>query len=368
MKFKEFFYQILEEGGAAGHIAHPFEIDWVNTGNSLLKVFKLSVLSLENQRGVVKVDGINTSFKIVKRNGLHQFALDRGSNIEQDILGITQDEQEIINRFGSLDHHFAVITKNLLKMLNSTIKNSEVINALKKLKLYNNENLIINCEYVLPEKTNVIEYGDRKYLILHNVLESKFTTLKKRNIQIADYKQEDLDQLATALNKILHPNFGFTVVSKFDATFKSKPNFSKVLMDPVTIKPYKDRDALTVPLASWLAEITIPKNQKVFLNGKKTDAISKWVYTTVLNAKTSLQELGVENAEQLKHVIAGFITYHATRLLGQEILNNLTSDLGDLKNQEGVVINDSSISKVPFKITGDFILKGMKSSFSSTGL
>ena len=37
--------------------------------------------------------------------------------------------------------------------------------------------------------------------------------------------------------------------------------------------------------------------------------------------------------------------------------------MGSADNHEGVVIRDESIAKVPFKITGKFILGGMTSDF-----
>jgi hypothetical protein len=49
--------------------------------------------------------------------------------------------------------------------------------------------------------------------------------------------------------------------------------------------------------------------------------------------------------------------------LGDEILKNTTSEIGDLDKHEGIVVRDSSISNNPFKITGSFIIKGLGSKF-----
>ena len=59
---------------------------------------------------------------------------------------------------------------------------------------------------------------------------------------------------------------------------------------------------------------------------------------------------------------------HATRKLGNAFLLGLTSSFGDLimsvvdkdaSDHEGVVIRNPDYSPYPFKITGEFIVKGM---------
>ena len=56
-----------------------------------------------------------------------------------------------------------------------------------------------------------------------------------------------------------------------------------------------------------------------------------------------------------------YIVYYATITLGDEILKVATSPLGDLEDQEGIVVKDKSGNL--YKITGSFIIKGMSSSF-----
>jgi hypothetical protein len=41
----------------------------------------------------------------------------------------------------------------------------------------------------------------------------------------------------------------------------------------------------------------------------------------------------------------------------------VNSKIGGAMDQEGVVIRDKKISNVPFKITGEFIVRGMESQF-----
>ena len=77
-------------GGAAGHMAHPFDLGDVRTGDDLIDFFNKAKAHLEKEgAGAVKIDGVNVSFKVVEQNGQHQFAVDRGSMKEIDISGIT---------------------------------------------------------------------------------------------------------------------------------------------------------------------------------------------------------------------------------------------------------------------------------------
>ena len=62
-----------------------------------------------------------------------------------------------------------------------------------------------------------------------------------------------------------------------------------------------------------------------------------------------------------KAAIDGYFIYLGTMLLGDEVLESITSDLGDSKDQEGIVVR--GLYPDVFKITGSFIIKGMESQF-----
>ena len=53
--------------GTPGHMAHPFDVERVQTGQDLVDYINDAVVRLQNQEigGSVKWDGINTSFKLV---------------------------------------------------------------------------------------------------------------------------------------------------------------------------------------------------------------------------------------------------------------------------------------------------------------
>jgi hypothetical protein len=50
-------------------------------------------------------------------------------------------------------------------------------------------------------------------------------------------------------------------------------------------------------------------------------------------------------------------------LLGDNVLESMSSPLGDVKDQEGVVVRDPKVYDKPYKITGSFILRGLQTAF-----
>ena len=100
------------------------------------------------------------------------------------------------------------------------------------------------------------------------------------------------------------------------------------------------------------------------MNGvsQKIGAVSKRVYTTILDGG-NIDEL-FENEEDKSLAVKGFTTYLATEMLGQEVLKVLDSPMGTVDKHEGVVIRDEKIANKIFKLSGEFIRRGMVSDFN----
>jgi len=72
--FQQFF--ILNEGGAGGHMAHPFDVDTVRTGKDLIEIFNKSIQFLTKNTAPLKIDGANASVRLVTNAaGNKEFAL-----------------------------------------------------------------------------------------------------------------------------------------------------------------------------------------------------------------------------------------------------------------------------------------------------
>ena len=354
---------LLTEGGAAGHMAHPFNLSNVNSGKDLKDIFNKSAESLNKNPGSVKIDGVNSSIRLVDLDGQKQFVMDRGSKKPLDIKGITKADLE--DRFKP-GHGMVKVGGEVLDMFNEALPSLEA--DLKKLGAWDDSNILFNMEYV-SGKTNVQDYGSN-FIAIHglNKVESKEVQgkrkmLVKRSSTEIPYDKAALQSMLDNLKPVAEKN-DFEVYGSVPTEMKKKPNFSAALSKTYTIKS-NDGDK-TQSLDAWLSELNdIPEKDFIFIYvndvKKKVGAVSKQVYTTLLSGG-NIDEL-YKSEEDKQKAMEGFVTYLATEKLGDEILKVLDSPMGTVDNHEGVVIRDKNITTEPFKITGKFILGGMVSDF-----
>ena len=352
---------LLTEGGAAGHMAHPFNLPNVNSGKDLKDLFVKASDSLQSNPGAVKIDGVNSSIRLVDLDGRKQFVMDRGSKKPLDIKGITKSDLE--DRFKP-GHGMVKVGGEVLDMFNEALPSLE--SDLKKLGAWDDPNILFNMEYV-SGKTNVQDYGSN-FIAIHglNKIESKEVQgkrgplIKRASTEIS-YDKAALQSMLDNLKPVANKN-DFEVYGSVPTEMSKKPNFNSALSKTYTVK-FNEEDQ-TKSLDNWLKELTdIPEKDFIFIDvsgtKKKVGAVSKQVYQAILNGG-NVDELFGEDKDK---AIEGFTTYLATEKLGDEILKVLDSPMGTVDNHEGVVIRDNKIANMPFKITGKFILGGMVSDF-----
>tara|TARA_R110000744_G_scaffold53939_3_gene114847 strand:+ start:17373 stop:19802 length:2430 start_codon:yes stop_codon:yes gene_type:complete len=360
---KDWWLNILTEGGAAGHMAHPFNLSNINSGQALKDIFRKAADSLNKTPGSVKIDGVNSSIRLVKLDGVKQFVMDRGSKKPLDIKGITKDD--LLNRFGQ-GHGMVKVGGEVLDMFNEALPKIE--GDLKRLGAWENPNILFNMEYV-SGKTNVQEYSSN-FIAIHGLnkiedkeVQGKRGMLTKRISSEISYDDNALKSLLDNLKSIAKKR-GYEVYGSVPTKMKKKPNFSSALSKRYTIEAGENTQ--TKSLDELLNELNnIPEEAFIFINvngtTKKVGAVSKQVYLAILNGE-NIDDL-FETAEDRQKAIEGFTTYLATEKLGDEVLKVLDSPMGSVENHEGVVIRDKNISNVPFKITGKFILGGLQTGF-----
>jgi hypothetical protein len=345
--------KLLTEGGAAGHMAHPFDIPSVKTGEDLIKVFEDSAEYLKTNDAPVKIDGINASIRLADLDGKRQFTLDRGSNKPLDVKGITSDD--LLDRFGE-GHGMLKIGKNVLDIFNSSISSTK--SELKKLGLIDNPNILFNIEYV-EGQSNVQKY-EKNFLVIHNLLEIKQVTPKRRETSEISYNVDDLEAYITKLEPFAN-KAGFEILHKIPAKVKTTPNFSSELSKSYTVVIGGNKK-MTKSLQDWLSSAQNTKGERLKLkDGKTVDALSKQVFLAVKNG-TPIDEI-VADPLDAQLAIDSFVIYQATMVLGDAILKSMTSPIGDVNEQEGIVVRNPKVYDKPYKITGSFIVRGMQSSF-----
>jgi hypothetical protein len=344
-------------------MAHPFNLPNVTSGRDLVNVFEQAADSLQTNPGAVKIDGVNSSIRLVDLDGKKQFVMDRGSKKPLDIKGITKDD--LLSRFGD-GHGMVKVGGNVLDMFNAALP--AIQGDLEKLGAFNDPNILFNMEYV-SGKTNVQDYGSN-FIAIHglNRIEMKDVQgargpLTKRVSTEVNYNKDALQSLLNNLAPIAKKR-GFEVYGSVPTEMTTKPNFRAALSKRYTVENNEGADIR--PLGQWLEDVNnIPVNDFIFMNvgsgKKKVGAVSKQVYLAILKGG-NVDEL-FEDQDDKKKAIDGFATYLGTEKLGDEVLKVLDSPMGSVENHEGVVIRDEKISSVPFKITGKFILGGLQTGF-----
>ena len=161
---------------------------------------------------------------------------------------------------------------------------------------------------------------------------------------------------------------GYEIYGSVPTVFEKYPDLQSALNRSYTLE-FTDKTE-TKSLKQWLKLVNrIPSANDMITvtddagNRKKVGALSKIVYTTILSGK-NIDDF-VPEEEDRKKAVDGFITYLATEKLGDEILKVADSPMGPVENHEGIVVRDSKISSIPFKITGKFIRGGLESSFQT---
>jgi hypothetical protein len=369
-------FNLIVEGGAAGHMAHPFDLPGVNTGSDLLDFFEKAKKFIDGKNpSAVKIDGVNVSFKVVGDED-KQFAVDRGSMKEIDISGITMDRVD--QRFPE-GHGMRPAIKTLLTILNSAIGDIEP--ELKDLGMWDEPSRFLNTEYVAGT-TNVTAYDDN-FLAIHGLNQFFSRVAKsgpsKDNIRPGlerregqtgfaievPYKKSTMDRLVKKLQPYAE-EYGFKVYSSVPANKKEDLNidFSDVLSQSFTVKLSDDRE-ITKSLGDWLKEAKNPRYKSIKLaNGKRTHPLHKQLYLNILKGETPVVDM-IEDKDA-EDAIYGAVIMHATRMLGNEILNALTSPMGDVMDHEGVVLRDEKLfGPNPVKITGEFIVGNLASGFGN---
>jgi len=399
--------KLLTEGGAAGHMRHPFDLDDVVDGPSLVAKFKQ--IGEEITAGNLpdtKVDGSNNSIKIVAG----QFVSDRGSQKELDIIGTPIErlsdrfEPTVDPETGEVKEHGMVRSMGqTLEIFNDDFESLKP--ELQQLGVLDDPTKFLDIEYVKKKEeggqnVNVLEY-DHDFLKIHGIkqfyevrhhrtgelirpgLERPINKKTGKPIKEAStpipYDQKALDSLAEKVNKAGEKH-GFAVYSLIPSKKTGEFDFAPVMSVPVPVtlsdgnideKTLGERLQLA---KNWIGEDVEIIDPKAKGGTRKPPAQGKEIYVKVLG--TDAADLNTDPARQVpldqllanpednQKAIDGAVFWHATRLLGNVIMDNMEVDhpavSGPAKDHEGLVLTLAG-DTFKTKITGEFILGGVAS-------
>jgi len=380
--------------GTPGHMAHPFDVEKIQTGDDLLDYINSAItkLSAGEIAGSVKWDGINTSFKLVTdENGKKDFRMDRGTNHIDSVVGL--DAAAAYEKWPK-GHGMPPAIEKLLSIFNQALPTIEP--ELKTLGMWDDPTKYFNTEYI--EGTSNVQDYNANILAIHGInqfyekraqphavrkgismdrpglprpLDNNGKPIKGGGIEI-DFDHQALEQLIRKVQPYA-AEYGFQIFGDVPVSFdpEMELDIEAVLDSPISIQ-LEQGNIKSATLREWLKTVTHPKDKKILKvvrdeNGvptgtKPVGALSKDIYMAVLRSAeeggTPLSEY-LKDARDISAAIDGGIFYHATRLLGQAVKNVLTSEAGNLERHEGVVLR--GLENFLVKLTGDFIVQGLAS-------
>jgi len=383
-------------GGAGGHMWHPFDCPDVNSGQDLIDFFKKCISSVRENPPALKIDGVNLSFRLREAPSFSppfEFVVDRGSMKDLDVQGVTADnaDQRFISKDPNQPHGMVEATRILLRIFNDSLP--EIMPELEQLQMTTQSDhfgLYFNTEFVL-KKINVKEYPF-DFIAIHGM--KKFEPKGPRSRQGIDVQvdKQVLERVRDKVEKFANEQ-DFKVFTSIPTQLKRNVNLDNVLNEDFTIvysTQMRDEEEFeegelgigegsTKPLKVWLSEVSENPIEKVInisdsmigeypKMGKKQTPYAKNIYLEVLKG-TPVNEIA-ESINDVEAIVDGVVIMHATRILGNAVLDGLESDdFGPASDQEGVVINDPDIcGGTSFKLTGNFILGGLATSFRESKL
>lgn len=396
-------------GGAGGHMMHPYDLPRVTSGVTFLTLMEDVKSYLENpgQTSNVKIDGINTSFKLVGG----EFAVDRGSGKEIDVSGVTLAR---INERFPPGHGMRTAIEKLLNIFNQALP--DIQQELSALGLASNPHFFLNTEYV-EGAINAVGY-QQDFIAIHGV-KAFYQMHRKNNKKVAAQTGQayrlirqglpktpgpasknmpasreisyDMSALLSLIDKVqpIANRMGFKLYGPVPSSVKEglEIDYTPALSEPFEVNitdEYSDQHGMFEhlqgrPLLDWLNDIgSVPatyngKNyDKTYptTDGRRVNPYHRDTYLAIMNKSVPVDQMiqpgdvdddGIDN---VRNVINGAVILHATRTMGNAIINVMTSEaMGDLSgvdvSHEGVVIRDAQFhSSDPFKITGEFIVTG----------
>ena len=179
-------------GGAAGHMAHPFDCREVRNGKDLVNFYvkAVNVIPLydEETKGSsvsVKLDGVNASFRLQKANNDagFMFVLDRGGKTPGPVTGIDFDgvtSDNVLARVkGNEEHGLIQVVNHMTKLLNHDLMDLKpYVEALGLFERMGPEGVFFDAEYYANEDKergykpikNEVSYS-KNYIAIHRLSE-----------------------------------------------------------------------------------------------------------------------------------------------------------------------------------------------------
>jgi hypothetical protein len=226
---------VLQEGGAAGHLAHPFEDYDLNFKD--IKNMVNAALSGQIEYAQEKLDGQN--LMVTYKDGQVRAARNKGQvkDFAANSLTVKQVEDTFAGR-GPIQTAFTEAMKDLETAINR-------LTPKQKEKFFGNGSKFVNLEVLFPQTANVIPYGASQ-LRLHNI------TAYDQAGNVVGTDQESARQLEGAIRQI---------------EAETQKTYDIRITDPLTIQKSaeykKQRDELISLLSDTMSKYSLKDGDKL---------------------------------------------------------------------------------------------------------
>ncbi len=276
---------LLVEGGAYGHMSHPFDDKGLTFGDfkNIIDLALQGNLDLE-QAATEKTDGQNL---FISWNGKMLAARNTG-----DLKRGGMDYKAVASKFkgrGNIEKAFTFAMKDLAKAIGS-------LSPKQQDKIFNKGNHWVNMEIMFPASANVITY-DAPYLQFHNVLKYK----DGKAIGAVKDGARILAGMIAQVNQKVQKNFSIIgpKILKMNANqdySAKKPYFTNKLNKLMKKYNMKDTSTFAEYHQAWW-ENFVDKNIKGIDNKTKMGLVKRWAF---FDKSFRLDKKTLPNEETLK--------------------------------------------------------------------
>lgn len=236
---------MLYEGGAAGHLAHPYE-DYDLTFSDMQNMIS-AALGGTVEAAQEKLDGQN--LMVTYKDGKVKAARNKGhiKDFAANSLTVAQVKQTFAGR-GPIQGAFSEAMVDLESAIS-------MLSKPQKEKFFANGSKFLNLEVLYPETVNVVPYGATQLRIHHIKEYDKAGNVIGEDIESAQAFEGALRQVEAQNQKTYEIKITDPVTIKKSADFaKQKEELLKVLKDIVTKYKLKMDDKLGLYFQAWWKE------------------------------------------------------------------------------------------------------------------
>jgi hypothetical protein len=264
---------LLFEGGAAGHLAHPYE-DYDLTFQDIQNMID-SALGGKVEYAQEKLDGQN--LMVTYKNGQVRAARNKGQVKDFGANSLTTKQvEDMFSGRGSIQTAFAEAMKDLETAINKLSKD-------QKQMFFGNGSKFVNLEVLYPDTANVVPYGASQ-LRLHNITEyDQAGNVKGTDQEAARQLQGAIRQVEAENQKTYEIRITDPLTIKKSSDYKTqREELSKILKEIKSKYGLKDTDKVGLYFQAWWRSFittaakeygyTVPANTMQSL-------INRWAFT-----------------------------------------------------------------------------------------